>query len=340
MMLDDMSNVAAWVALAPDGVTPSTELALAADPTRTPPGTDAPSARVTATTDALGHTLRRNLGPVDLTAFDEVRLWVNGDRAADGTALGRFYLEIRLGNAALPPDAPGNPWQRYLPVSDVNGWEPVRLSLGDLPPAVRGALSVIQLRCVDAAPGFHCNLDDLIAVREAMIGDVDGALLTALNGVLRVGGAAVPAVLHPANGVLSQARPYIEVLHFDTLYSRERTDAARVRGDFDAQGYMLRPPSNAYELYYQVSAVADDRPTQAAMLEFILRTLPARGQLPVNGQVLPMESVYVRPINQIGGARNDRLPLFYKISTRQEVGQGTRVRPTKAVTVITDTPRS
>jgi hypothetical protein len=337
-ILDDMTNAAAWQALAPDGVTPSTEISLAIDTTRIPPGNDASSAQITASTAALNHLLRRSLGPVDLTAFDEVRVWINADRLADGTAPRRFYLEMRLGSAAMAPDDPANTWQRYLPVSDVNDWEPVRLTLGDLPAVVRGALTIVQLRCVDASSAFHCNLDDLIAVRDAMIGDVDNALLSSLNGGLILGGAPIPAVLHPAEGALAQAPPYIEILHLDTVYSRDRTDSTRPRGDFNAQGYSLRPPSNAYELYYQVTAVANDRPTQAAMLEFILRTLPARGQWPVNGQALPMETVYIRPINQIGGARTDRLPLFYKVSTRQEVGTATSVLPARSVVVNTDTP--
>jgi len=335
-ILDNMTNSAAWQALAPDGVTPSTEISLKIDTTRVPPGNDPSSARISATTNALNHTLRRTLGPVDLTQFDEIRLWIKSDRAADSTALRRFYLEMRLASAALPLNAPNNQWQRYLPVPAIDDWEPVRLTLGDLPAAVRSGLTTIQLRCADASKAFNCNIDDIIAVRDAMIGDVDAALQASLNNILSVSGVKIPAVLHPANGVQSQARPYIEILQYDALYSRERTDSALPRGDFTDQGYSMRPPSNAYELYYQVTAVANDRPTQSAMLEFILRTLPQRGQLEVNGQALPRETVYVQPIDQIGGFRTDQIPLFYKISTRQEVGLSTLVQPTKTVIVNTD----
>ena len=61
-----MTNGGVWTALAPDGVTPSSELSLAIDTTRVPPGNDPSSARISATTKALNHTLRRSLGPVAL----------------------------------------------------------------------------------------------------------------------------------------------------------------------------------------------------------------------------------------------------------------------------------
>jgi hypothetical protein len=335
-LLDDMTNSAAWKALAPDGVSASTEISLTIDPTRFPTSRDTSSGRISASTKALNHTLRRTLGPVDLTNFDEIRLWINSDRAADGTSSRRFYLEMRLASVAMPLNDPGNTWQRYLPVAEAGSWDSLRFSLGDLPAVVRNSLNTIQLRCSDSSAAFNCNLDDIIAVRDAMIGDVDTALQSQLNNVLVVGGARIPAVLHPANAPQNQARPYIEILQYDALYSLERTDSAQTRGDYNDQGYSVRPPSNAFELFYQITAVANDRPTQAAMLEFILGTLPARGQLSVSGYLLPMESIYVCPRDQLGGFRTDQIPFFYKISTRQEVGVGTRVRAARTVIVNAD----
>ncbi len=335
-ILDDMTDAAAWEAIAPDGVSPSSEIALAIDTSRAPVSGEASSARISGSTNALNHTLRRTLAPVDLTSFDEIRLWINGDRAADGTPSRRFYLEMRLGSAVMPLNDPGNSWRRYLPVAEAGSWEVVRLSLEDLPIPVRVGLDTIQLRCSDAAAAFNFNLDDVIAVRDAMIGDVDAALQSLLDNVLSVDGATVPAVLHPADGPQNQARPYIEILQYDVLYCRARTGSTSSRGDYNDQGCSIRPPSNAFELFYQVTAVADDRTAQSAMLEFVLRTLPARGQLPVNGYLLPMESISVCPRNQLGGFRTDKIPLFYKISTRQEVGVGIRATPTRAVIVNAD----
>jgi len=198
--IDAMDNAAAWTALAPDGVTPSMELSLVIDSARPSPPGIATSARITGTSNALNHTLRRTFAATDLTNFRELRLWMLGERPADGTPSRPFFLEMRMGSAALALNAAGNTWQRYLAVSQAGVWEPVRVSIGDLPAAVRSAMTVMQLRC--AAAPFACNIDEVIAVRDDMVTDVDQALLAILNQGLTLGGAAVAAVLHPANGVL------------------------------------------------------------------------------------------------------------------------------------------
>jgi hypothetical protein len=334
-LIDPMNNAAPWQALAPDGVTPSTELSLTIDTSGPRADTSEITARVTASANATGHRLRRTFGGLDLSTFDELRLWINGSRAADGSATQPFFLKMRLGSASMPIDAAGNTWQRLLPVSQAQLWQPVRLSIGDLPAAVRGAVTAMDLLCVGG--GFSCNLDDIAAVRDAMVTDVDAALRAKLNGILKINGQAVPAVLHPANGTLGQARPYIQILHYDVIYARERTEATRPRRDFTDRGYALRPPSNAYDLFYQVTAVADDRGTQSAMLEFILGALAPNGQIEVNNDLLPMEAVKVWPRDRLGGSRSDIIPLFYRISTRQEVAAAAEaVVPPKTIDIETD----
>jgi len=336
IILDSMDSAAPWSALAPDGVNPSTELSLRVDTSRPRVGADPSTGLISGTVNALNNTLRRSFAGIDLTSFDEIRLWVNSDRPADGTAELPFFLEMRLASAALGLNDPGNTWQRYLPVSQVRTWEPVRLTIGDLAPAVRSAVNLMQLRCADATTAFNCDVDDILAVSDAMIGDVDAALLGLLNGGLVLNTKAVAAVLHPANGTLTQARPYFEITQYDINFMRERTSSTRARRDFNNAGYTLRPPSNAYELFYQFTAVADDRASQAQMLEFMMRTLPPRGQLVVNGLPLPMETVFVDPEDQIGGFRTDGIPVFYRISTRQEVGSSDLVKAAKVVTVDGD----
>lgn len=332
--IDSMDDATPWSAFAADGVTPSTELSLVIDTSRPRPGADPSAGLITASSNALNHTLRRSLAALDLSQFSDLRFWIYSSQAADGSANRPFFLEIRLASVALPLSDPGNTWQRYVPISQKGVWEPVRVTINDLPAAVRSAVTEIQLRC--AAVPFQCDLDDIIAVQDAMIADVDAALAALLNGLLVIGAAPVPAVLHPANGTLTQARPYFEITNYDIVYCRERTDSNRPRGDFSDAGYAIRPSTNAYELYYQVTAVADDRATQAQMLEFLLRTLPARGALVVNGAPLPMEAIYVYPFDQLGGVRTDALPIFYKISTRQEVGLQDAVLPVKTVQVTGD----
>jgi hypothetical protein len=336
--VDPLNDPSVWKALAADGATPSTQIAIAAEPSLTAPDDSAavPLA-VTASVNALNHVLRRTLTPIDLSQFDDLRFWISASRLANGAPANPFYLELRLASAAMGLDDPGNSWRRYLPVFQTQQWAPARLTLADLPAAVRGAVATLQLRCSDASAAFSCGLYGLIAARDAMIGDVDQALQARLDGLLKLGGVTIPAVLHPPGGAVAINPPFIQILHLDAIYCRARSDSAPARGDFSDQGYWLRPPGPAYELYYQVTASAADRATQAAMMEFILSALPARGQLLVNGQPLPMEAVAIAPINRLGGSRNDQLPLFYKISTRQPgQGQGVRAALAKNVSVNAD----
>jgi hypothetical protein len=329
--IDAMDNAAVWTALAPDGVTPSTELTLAIDTAQPGAPGAATSARVTGSVNALNHTLRRTFAAIDLASFNELRLWMRGGRTADGTPGRPFFLEMRMASAAMALNAAGNTWQRYLPVSQAGVWEPVRVSIADLPAAIRGAMTVMQLRCASAP--FACNIDEILAVRDDMVTDVDQALLAILDQGMTLGGKAVSAVLHPANGVLAQARPYLEITNYDILFSRERTDSNRPRVDYTDKGYTIGPASNAYELYYQVKAVADDRASQSQMLDFTLRALPARGGLLVNGVVLPMEAITVYAFDQPGGVRTEDIPLFYRISVRQETGPSDLVSPAQTLII-------
>lgn len=334
--IDTMAGVAPWRALAPDGVTASTELSLSVNTSLPRPDGPASCGRITGSTKALNHVLRRPLNGLDLSAFDEIRLWLNGERTATGSAANPFCLAMRFGSATLPIGAPANTWERFLPITQPRMWEPVRFGIDDLPAAVRGAVNVVELRCVAENVAFSCNASGIAAVRDAVVSDVDAALLAMLNGALSLGGAAIPAVLHPAGGAIAQARPYFEITHFDIVFSRERSDAARPRGDFNSSGFSLEPPGNAYELFYQVTAVADDRPVQSAMLDFLLGTLTPRGQIMVNNYPLPMESVSINPPDQIGGFRTDRIPLFYRISTRMNGGKRERAVPAKMVQIDVD----
>jgi hypothetical protein len=317
IVIDGMDNSNSWRTIAPDGNTPSTELALAIDASLPRDEVAGPSLRFTASNNALDHGARRMLAPVDLTKSDELRLWLNGNRAADGSPAHPFYVGIRLGSTALPLDAPSNTWLRLLPVTQARVWQPVRLSVADLPGTIRNAVDAIELRSVAVGFPFACNIDDIVAVRDMTVTDVDAALLAKLDEVLSIDGNKVPAVLHPGNGTLTQGRPFIEITHYDIAYSPERTEATRPRRDFNRNGYALGFTSNAFELFYQVTANADDRLTQSTMLDFILGALTPRGQIMVNNEPLPMNAVTVEPSDQLGGFRTDRLPLFYRISARR-----------------------
>lgn len=334
--IDALTAVAPWQARSPDGETPSTELSLTVNASTPRPSGPAICARIGASAKALNHSLRRPLNALDLSELDEIRLWINSERTADGSLARPFYLAMRLGSAAVPLDAPANSWQRLLPVAQSRIWRPARLSIDDLPATIRGAVNMIELRCVADGVAFVCNLSGIFAARDAIVTDVDLALLARLDGTLSLGGNTVPALLHTGGGVIAHTRPYFEITHYDILYSPARTEAARPRGDFSDHGFSIEPSSNAYELFYQVTAVADDRPTQSAMLDFALRALTPRGEIMVNNYLLPMESVCVDPVDQIGGFRSDRVPLFYKISARLDAGTRERVVPVKTVTINTE----
>lgn len=326
VLIDSMDTPGLWTALAPDGVTPSLELQLAVNSNRRPNAQDL-SAKITASANSVGHTLRRTIPALDLTKFDELRMWTYSDRLADGSAQRPLFLEMRVASAAMPLSHPGNTWKRYLPVTQAKVWAPARFTITDLPAAIRGAVTQIQFRSAAAGAAFQCCVDDLIAASDRMIGDVDAALLSHLHNTLTLGAAAVPAVLHSNAGPVAQARPYFEITHYDIVYARERTGSTQPRGDYSLPGVSLRQPGNAFELYYQITAMAANRPDQAQMLEFVLRALPARGELSVNGFGLPMESIRVEAIDQPGGIRTDTIPLFYKVSTRQDTGVTDAVMP-------------
>src|SRR5947209_3372303 len=137
IIIDAMDNASLWRALAPDG-TPSTELTLVNDAAQVRFGPDKKSGQITASTNSLNHRLQRTLPAIDLTNFDEIRLWLWSSRSADGSPAQPFFLEVRLASAAMSLQDPANPWLRYMRVSQVEAWEFVRLSLDDLPSQVRG----------------------------------------------------------------------------------------------------------------------------------------------------------------------------------------------------------
>ncbi len=326
-VLDPMDNAAPWSALEPDDATPSTELSLAPDALHFRFGADRRSGRITATTAALDHRLRRSLPNVDLAAFDELRFWLRSDRVADGTAARPFFLELRLASAAMGLDDAANTWHRFLPVTRAESWELVRLSLADLSAAVRGAVNRLQLRCVDASAAFTCYIDDLTAVREAMVADVDAALLERLHERLTINGTQVPAVFHLPELVPAQARPFIRLMHYDVRFAEERTGSVENRGDYSGPGYRLRPPALAYDLYYELDIPTDTRAHQAQILEFVLATLAPRGDLIVNSIPLPLERVEGGAVSAEGERLTDRAAMRYRVATRQEVAPSVPVVP-------------
>jgi hypothetical protein len=335
LAIEPMNNAAAWVALAADGITPSVEISMSDERAHVRYGPDGRSGLVTAGPAATGHLLRRTLSaPVDLSPFTELRLWIRASRQAQGSALHPFFLELRVGSATLPPDAPGNAWHRYLPVAQPATWELHRLSISDLAPAVRSAARTLQLRCL-AAP-FTCYLDDVAAVREEMVGDVESALVARLHQQISLKGSPVPALVRSPD-VAPPSTPCFRFTRLSIEHADQRTQSGgSVRSDYSSAGHAIRPPSFAYDLRYQLDVFAGTPADEARLLDFALERLPPRGELLVNGVPLALEMAALPAEDLIAGHRTDRVGLGYRVQARREIGAAQAVRPVNAVLVEAD----
>ena len=336
VIIDNMDNAAAWSALSADGTTPSSELQISDDPSRARYGPPAMSGLISATVNAAGHALRRPLPGLDLRAYDYLHLWLYGNRLAEGSANHPFYLELRLAGAGMGLDHPGNTWHRFLPLSQINKWEAVRTGIDDLPGAVRSAVNLLQIRCIDSALSFRCNLDQILAAKAELIRDVDTALLERLNNRFSVNGATVPATLYIAGTPLPASLPHIIIMHYQVRSSGHRETSASAKSDFSAEGYRLRPVGVAYDLTYCIQILAGERDSEARLLESILNALPPAGDLLINGEPIPFEAV--APPIQYGdtGFPLDRPLLHYTVGVRHDPGIYQVVRPVEEVTVAVD----
>jgi hypothetical protein len=320
LLIDPMNNAANWKALAPDGVAPSSAIALSDEAVEVRFGVDKASGRITAGAGAQGHSLRRSLPNLDLTGFDDIRFWLKGSRVADGSPGRPFYLEMRLASATMGLSDPDNTWKYFLPVGRIYDWDLVRLDLDTLPAPVRTAVNLIELRCVDDSQTFVCFLDDMVAVREAMIGDSDAALLALLHNRVNLNGTPVPAfITHPENPP-EQKIPSIRLTQYDIQYVRERTTFDRTRRDYGTEGFRMSPARIFYDLYYFIDVYANSRQDKTQLMEFVLRTLSPDTEIVVNNMQLRLEWVTIEPLDETGKWRSDRELLYFKISTCQESG--------------------
>ena len=161
------------------------------------------------------------------------------------------------------------------------------LSLEDLPASVRSGLTTIRLTCIDAASAFSLDLDVIAAVREELLADVDASLVNRLNGRLELNGTAVPDwVGHLFEGL-------------DRLTET---------------GFALRPPAVAYDLLYEIDAVAEDRADAAAMLHLVLSEFGAVSTLEVSTNPLTVEWVDA-PVTEV--PPGDRPLVHLKVSASQ-----------------------
>ncbi|MCC7164257.1 MAG: hypothetical protein IT331_17310 [Anaerolineae bacterium] len=327
LAIDAMDDASRWKGFAADGATPSAELVMTDDAVMFRYGADRKSGKVTGTTAALNHVLRRTLAATDLTNLDALCFWLKSSRRADGSPARPFFLEMRLASAAIGLDAPANTWSRLIPVEQNDTWEFVRLGLDDLPAGIRNAVTVMQVRCVNAETSFTANLDDMLAVRAEMIGDADAALRARLHEQLTLDGTKTPAVVFFPDDPAPPNPPFFRILNYDIRVLYELMRSEPTRADYSGHGFRLRASAVPYLLSYEIEAVADTRAHQTRMLEFALETLTPSSHLLVNGVMLPLEWVDVASEDLIGGSRTGRTLLHFQLMTWQERGAVERAVP-------------
>lgn len=333
VVIEPMDSAPQWEALRADGSGPSGEFTMQNDSAEVGYGPDGVSGHVTATTGALGHLLRRAIAPLDISACSELRLSLRANRRA-GAGGGPFFLELRLGSAARPVTGPGSTWHRLLPVRTPHRWETVRMGIDDLDPVVSGALTQIQLRCVDAAVPLTAHLDDLVAVRPQLLADTDRALRARLSGIT-VGGSPVTVAVRAA-GELPPSAPALDVVHFDTRFAADRIiDGERVVAHTDG-GTRLAPFGHPFDLDYAISPVAQNRSVQAALIEAVLDRLAPLDELSADGERLPVELVRLPGEDRIGGAPGEVPVLLFRVGARRAVVGGGLVREVREPRIESD----
>jgi hypothetical protein len=167
-----------------------------------PVGPDGPgsSNRVTAPFGATGATATFTpAAPLDLSAFDELRFWVNADRPADGSAGAPYWLELSYRDAA---DLPGEEHRWFVPINAEGVWEQRRIGIAA---DRRTAVDRFRFTVLDDRP-FSLAVDELLAVDERMLEDLEAALVAHVGESLSVPGLVdVPltATANPGAAMIS-----------------------------------------------------------------------------------------------------------------------------------------
>lgn len=324
LQIDSFDSEAPWQALTPAD-TPSSGIVFALDGPGPALPANGQSLRVTIAATATGHRIQRTIPATDLALFPEVRMWCRGERLAGGSAgsAAPFFLEMRLGSAALPVGAPGNDWHRRLPIEPGARWSPVRMVLDDLPVAVRGAVTQLALFVLPGAGSLTVWVDDLRAADPQMVVDADAALVAALDGRLSIGGTPVPAVLD-VPGVAAPVGPFIGIVHYamtlaDTLGGQPQRSA-----DYTVIGHRIYPAPEIWQLHYRIDCTGDSADGQATIVDFVSTTLGMRGVLEIGGVAHRIERL--RDIEPCDAQAAGPL-LRYRVTVARQRAGGVAVQP-------------
>ena len=130
--------------------------------------------------------------PLNLSNFEELRFWMRANRKADGSRSKPFYLEFSYTDAN---DTPGEEHRWFVPINRVAVWEQRHIGVQD---DRRSAITRFRLRCLTDLP-FTCFIDELLAVQEEMLSDLEQALITQLDSQLALPGLTSVALDQTAN---------------------------------------------------------------------------------------------------------------------------------------------
>lgn len=181
----------AWVSSAP-------ALQITVEPVgATAPGT---SNRLSAPLGAAGATATYTpAGPVDLSAFDELRFWVNADQSAEGTSAEPFWLELSYHDVN---DAVNEEHRWFVPVNAADTWEQRRIGIES---DRRSAIDRFRFTVLDDR-SFAIEIDELLAVHELMLADAEAALLDRIgtpDAIPSLVNVAVTGTSNPGSSTIS-----------------------------------------------------------------------------------------------------------------------------------------
>lgn len=284
--IEAFEDVGTWRARRANG-SDSDQMSILLDgPPRLAPPSARPTGRIVASADADTHRVERTGAAVDFTDIDDLAMWVRGEQRADGTVEHPFFAEVRLGSTALAPDANANGWRRFVPIVNPRAWEYVPLSLSDLAPQVRSAVSTVWITSLLPTP-WTLGIDTILGVRDQILVDVDAALRALLHQQVHVGGGALSAAMAPT--AAPPAEPYLRITHNSMRPLLAEATSVPTRTDYAGTGFALRLPSMPVELTYAIEVVSAERTIAAEASCTVLQLLLDNGVLVVNGRPCRLE---------------------------------------------------
>ena len=171
---------------------------------------------------------------------------------------------------------------------------------------------------------FH--MDALLAVRDEFLVDIEATLVGALHRRMKVADKDVSAAIADPDTTQPEP-PCIRILPCEIRHYPALTPQAPLRSDFTADAFRLQPPPEAYGLTYELEPLAGTREDKLRILDFLLRTLTPRGELPVNGVPLPIEWKRQRWVREGAATTPERPRLRVEVRAWQHRGAAQPVRP-------------